>query len=105
MIKLTEAAAKQVQASRNGDDSVGTALRVAVKKMEDGKFQYLMGFDEIKGGSDFSTVSHGVTVVVDKDSQALLQGATIDYVELEPGAFHFIFMNPNDPDYVPVKES
>ncbi len=104
MIKLTESAAKQVEASLEGANGRETALRIAVKKMDDGKFQYLMGLDEIKEGVDFSVVSHGVTVVVDKDSQALLQGATLDYVELEPGEFHFIFMNPNDPDYVPVRD-
>ncbi len=28
-------------------------------------------------------------------------GATLDYVELQPGQHHFIFMNPNDPDHAP----
>jgi iron-sulfur cluster assembly protein len=26
---------------------------------------------------------------------------TMDYVELEPGSWQFIFMNPNDPNYKP----
>jgi iron-sulfur cluster assembly protein len=26
----------------------------------------------------------------------LLNGMTLDYVELEPGDFQFIFLNPND---------
>ena len=31
----------------------------------------------------------------------MLRGATLDFVELEPGDFQFIFLNPNDPNYVP----
>ena len=30
---------------------------------------------------------------------------TLDYVELEPGAFQFIFQNPNDVNYAPPSES
>ena len=29
---------------------------------------------------------------------------TIDYVELEPGSWQFIFLNPNDPSYVPPQD-
>ncbi len=29
----------------------------------------------------------------------LLDQATMDYVEIEPGQFHFIFLNPKDPSY------
>jgi iron-sulfur cluster assembly protein len=43
--------------------------------------------------------------MVPPDSVELLKGATLDFVELEPGQFNFIFMNPNDPEYVPPKES
>jgi iron-sulfur cluster assembly protein len=31
----------------------------------------------------------------------LLNGTTIDFVEIEPGKHHFIFMNPNDANYTP----
>ena len=31
----------------------------------------------------------------------LLDAATLDYVELEPGEPQFIFLNPKDPTYVP----
>ena len=33
--------------------------------------------------------------------RALLAGTTLDYVELQPGVRSFIFLNPNDPGYVP----
>ena len=29
--------------------------------------------------------------------QELLVGATLDFVELQPGEFQFVFINPNDP--------
>ena len=34
-------------------------------------------------------------------SKILLEGTTLDYVELEPGEHQFIFMNPNDANYTP----
>jgi len=35
----------------------------------------------------------------------LLDQATMDYVEIEPGQFHFIFLNPKDPNYRPPCEA
>ena len=31
----------------------------------------------------------------------LLDQATMDYIEMEPGQFHFIFLNPKDSGYRP----
>ena len=101
MITLTEAAAAQVKKSTEESGVDALALRLAVKKTHDGQFNYIMGFDDIASGGDFSIVTQGVTVVVDKDSRELLKGATVDFVEIEPGELRFIFLNPNDPDYVP----
>ena len=39
--------------------------------------------------------------MISETSRPLLEGTTIDYVELEPGEFQFIFMNPNDANYSP----
>jgi iron-sulfur cluster assembly protein len=61
---------------------------------------YAMGFDE-SSMEDELIRSGGVTVVIAPKEKALLQGTVLDYVELEPGDFKFIFMNPNDPNYVP----
>jgi len=44
-------------------------------------------------------------VVYSPDDAPLLQGATLDYVELESGQSDFIFLNPNDPHYVPPQEN
>ena len=42
-----------------------------------------------------------IDVVVAESSQALLEGTTLDFVELEPDNWQFIFMNPNDKNYSP----
>jgi iron-sulfur cluster assembly protein len=34
----------------------------------------------------------------------LLDEAIMDYVEIEPGQFHFIFLNPKDANYQPPTE-
>jgi iron-sulfur cluster assembly protein len=36
-------------------------------------------------------------------SVELLTGAMLDYVELNPGEWRFIFINPNDPSHKPPK--
>ena len=40
--------------------------------------------------------SEGVALVVAPAHLDLLDGMTLDYVELEAGDFRFIFINPND---------
>jgi len=41
--------------------------------------------------------------VVGAVSNPLLRGTIIDYVELDPGKFEIIFVNPNDPNYKPAE--
>jgi iron-sulfur cluster assembly protein len=49
--------------------------------------------------------SEGVDLVMTPEQVPLLDQATMDYVELEPGQFHFIFLNPKDPGYAPPSEA
>jgi iron-sulfur cluster assembly protein len=102
MIKVSTAAIEQIKISL--DAQTGTApIRVAVKTLEDGSFHYAMGFDEQRlPGDNFVNIEE-VHLVVSAASKDLAEGMTIDYVELEPGSFEFIFLNPNDPTYVPPK--
>jgi iron-sulfur cluster assembly protein len=100
MITITENAAKQIQASAQQTDAENMALRIAARTKDDGKLDYAMGFDH-KTEADMSIDCHGVNVIISPDSQSLLDGATLDYVELNPGKFEFIFINPNDPDHKP----
>ena len=57
-----------------------------------------------KGPGEVPWKESGVDVVIGRQDKALLNGATLDYVELEPGAFQFIFLNPNDPHFEPPRE-
>ena len=103
MLIITEAAAKQITEQFKQSNAQDMALRVAAKTNEDGSFEYGMGFDEAKE-EDIKSSQHGVDIVMDTQSAELLEDATMDYVELEQGQFHFIFSNPIDPNYIPPKK-
>ncbi len=103
MFNVTRAAAKEIRRSADASDMDHLALRVAARRGDDGGIEYRMGFDEV-GVEDVLLSSGGVDVVIGKDDKALLNGATLDYVEFEPQQFRFIFLNPNDPHYEPPKE-
>ncbi len=105
MITLTEQAAQQVRESAKQSKMEGMALRLAVKRLPDDSFHYAMGFDDTGKGDDPKFESEGIDVVVSESSLPLLKGTVVDYVELEPGKFQFIFLNPNDPNYTPPQES
>jgi len=102
MITLTPQAAEQIRqsAAASLSESEALALRIAAKQKPDGSFDYGMGFDETHD-EDITFKSEGVELVISPENGPHLKGTTIDYVELEPGKFHFIFMNPNDPNYRP----
>ena len=102
-LTLTEQAATQIR-EQLPENEEGIALRLAVRKVEDGSLQYAMGFDVESREGDQRFSLRKVPVVVGADSLALARGMTVDFVELEPGKKQFIFLNPNDPSYVPPKE-
>lgn len=103
MIKLTEQAAKQIIDSAEQGKMQGIPLRLAIKEQDDGSFHYAMGFDEQRLPGDIFVNIEEISMVVSAISKNLAEGMTIDYVELEPGKFEFIFLNPNDPTYVPPR--
>jgi iron-sulfur cluster assembly protein len=94
MFKVTAAAAEQILRAAEVQDDEGT-LRVAAKIDDDGQVVYGMGFDEERE-NDQVIESEGVTVLISPRSQELLADATLDFVELHPGEFQFIFINPRD---------
>jgi iron-sulfur cluster assembly protein len=103
MFKVTKAAASQIRDSAHSGDTEELALRVAATRKTDGAIEYQMGFDEV-GMEDVLLNSRGVDVVFANSQKELLNGTVLDYVEIEPGEFRFIFMNPNDPHYQPPTE-
>jgi len=103
MIKISKNAADQIIASAKEGGMEGMALRLAVKKDDNNAFEYGMGFDETKD-DDVQVQENGVTVIFSPAILDLLKDLTIDYVEVEEKKPQFIFMNPNDPNYVPPEK-
>ena len=105
-IKITKIAAEKIKKAAVESQTDKLPLRIAVSKNPDGSFHYGMGFDDVgnKEGEDLMFASHEVNIVVAKSSFDLLKGTTLDYAELEPKQFHFIFLNPNDPSYSPTTD-
>ena len=101
MITITPAAAEKIQASAAAGDMQGLAMRIAAKRNPDGTIHYGMGFDDNALDGDIHINAGGVDVVIGESSHLLLEGTTMDFVEIEPGTWQFIFMNPNDANYSP----
>ena len=94
---VTAAAAEQIlrAAEEQRENTHLPKLRVAAKLDEegngvDGSMLYGMGFDEERD-NDLVHDCAGVTVLLAPPSQELLDGATLDFVELKAGEFQFIF--------------
>ena len=96
MIAITEQAADQIRKAAGHTGAVTPYLRLAARVEDGGKFEYGMGFDDRKD-NDTQYLAGDITVLVSDTCKRLLEGATLDYVELNPGDFRFIFINPNDP--------
>jgi iron-sulfur cluster assembly protein len=105
MITLTPSAAEQIRLSAKQGRMDGLAMRIAATRNPDGSIHYGMGFDDNQLEGDIHITSQDIDVVVSSSSMLLLSGMTLDYVEIEPGTFQFIFMNPNDPNFTPPNET
>ncbi|MDH5632959.1 MAG: iron-sulfur cluster assembly accessory protein [Gammaproteobacteria bacterium] len=99
MITVTDAAARQIEIAASDDGMKDLALRVAVRQDDTGSLEYGIGFDEIRD-DDIKFRAGNVTLVIAPAFREVLSDMTIDYAEIEPGKFHFIFINPNDPNHV-----
>jgi len=102
MFTISPTAAEQIlraAETQNAEDEDGVPmvpmLRLAAKRDDDGEIAYGMGFDEERD-DDIILESAGVTLLISPHSESLLKGASLDFVELKPGEFQFVFMNPND---------
>ena len=98
MITITQEAAAQIRNSAEQTHTQGMFLRLAARQDEDGSLLYGMGFDD-KGEDDTHVVIEGIDILVSSACQKLLAGATLDFVEINPGEHQFIFVNPNDPSH------
>ena len=98
MITVTPAAAEQIKISAEQGKAEGMSLRIAAERNDDNSIHYGMGFDDIKE-DDVKVAAGDIEIIVSPSSADLLKDTTIDFVEIEPEKFQFIFMNPNDPNY------
>lgn len=98
--QILRAAETQVAEDEDGMPML-PLLRLAAKIDDDGEIAYGMGFDEERD-DDVVVESAGVTVLISPHSEPLLNGATLDFVELQPGEFQFVFVNPNTPPPAPA---
>jgi iron-sulfur cluster assembly protein len=92
MFTLTPAAATQIRKAAAAGGMADLALRIAACQESDGSIAYGMGFDEAREGEVPSLQIDGVTVLIATPIQPLLQDTLLDFVELSPGEFNFIFM-------------
>jgi len=99
MMTITPSAAEQIKASASQQQVDDLPLRIAAKKADDGSIEYAMGFADQQSVDDLKLNSEGIDVVLSPSSALLLNGTTMDYVEIEPGEHNFIFSNPNDPHH------
>jgi iron-sulfur cluster assembly protein len=99
MITVTPTAAEQIRLSAKQGQMDGLPMRIAATRNPDSSIHYGMGFDDNRLEGDVHLSSQGIEVVVSGSSMLLLSGMTLDFVEIEPGSYQFIFMNPNDPNF------
>jgi iron-sulfur cluster assembly protein len=97
MINITAQAAEQIRKSMQGE-TAQSCLRIAARLDGKGTIEYGMGLDDAAEG-DVQVQAAGVKILVAPGSVELLTGATLDYVEINPGEQRFIFINPNDPSH------
>jgi iron-sulfur cluster assembly protein len=95
MIEITDKGAEKVHeflAAQQADVSLA-GLRVGVRGGGCSGFQYQLAFDEQRE-SDVVFESHGLKLLVDRESLQFVRGSTIDYEESLQGA-GFKVENPN----------
>ncbi len=94
MLTLTAAAAEQILRCAEQAGMEEPLLRVAARVDEaNGRIEYGMGFDE-RREQDEEFEREGVIVLVSPPSREPLSGTVLDYVEIEPDEFRFIFSRP-----------
>jgi len=92
MMMVTRRAADQIRGAAVQSGAEGMHLRVAAKRLSDGSVNYGIGFDHERENDD-AVESQGVTLLIAPQSKDLLENITLDYVEVEPGDFQFIFID------------
>lgn len=104
-VNLTENAARHINTMIENRGH-GQGLRLGTKQSGCSGFSYVVDYaDEINEADDLVFESHGVKVVVDKQSLKNLEGMTVDYVKNNVLNEGFEFINPNVQDMCGCGES
>ena len=90
MFTVTPTAASRILESAEQSDAGGMALRVAAKIEESGDLSFGLGFDDERE-HDLSIECEGLTLLIAPPSHELLTGMGLDFVEVEPGEWQFVF--------------
>lgn len=91
MFTLTPSAAEEIARAARAQNEGHPMLRVAAKVDDkDGELVYGMGFDEERE-DDQVIETPAVTVLISPRSMSLLENTTLDFAEVQPGEFQFIF--------------
>lgn len=93
MFSMTMSAATEILAAAARSDAAGMALRVAARQIADGSLEYGLGFDDEREDDQKLNVG-ALTVLVGSPSVPLLADTVLDYVEVAPSQFDFVFMPP-----------
>ncbi len=92
-ISLTQSAADRVL-NHIGARGKGMGLRLGVKKTGCNGFAYVIDYADEVAEDDHVFEDHGVTIVVDEDSLAYIDGTQVDFVKQGLNEA-FKFRNPN----------
>lgn len=92
-VSLTESAARRVRSFLESRGS-GVGLRLGVRKTGCSGFAYVINYADRIDAGDMVFEDHGVKVVVDAKSLALIDGTQVDFVKQGLNEA-FKFRNPN----------
>ena len=89
------------------DEEPGVGIKKKVKEYRDEYLKDIPDSDVVVADGEAADEilsyidAEGIDVVISETSQELVSGMTVDYVEIEPDIYQFIFLNPNDANYSP----
>jgi iron-sulfur cluster assembly protein len=104
IFEITDEATDQIKKASEVSESSEWPLRISLSVDDNGKFNYLMGFDQSKE-EDLQLKINGINILIDPNSMIKLKNTKLDYVKLDGNDKQFIFINPNDPEHKKPDES
>ena len=98
IFEISDEAAKQIKDTSELSESSEWPLRISLNVDNNGKFNYLMGFDQSKE-EDLQLKINGINILIDPNSMINLKNTKLDFVAIDGSNKQFIFINPNDPEF------